>query len=65
MFVPGLPVARVKSVDRDGEGGFVRILCVPIAGVEAHSAVLIMAPGKPVQPDSVLPADAPPQEAKK
>lgn len=65
VFVPGLPVARVKSVDRDGEGGFVRILCVPIAGVEAHSAVLIMAPGKPVQPDSVLPAAAAPQEAKK
>ena len=55
----------MKSVDRDGEGGFVRILCVPIAGVEAHSAVLIMAPGKPVQPESVLPADALPQEVKK
>ncbi|MDP3873373.1 MAG: rod shape-determining protein MreC [Methyloversatilis sp.] len=50
VFAPGLPVARVKSVDRDGSGGFVRILCVPLAGVESHSTVLIMAPGKPVLP---------------
>lgn len=52
VFAPGLPVARVKSVDRDGSGGFVRILCVPLAGIEAHSTVLIMAPGTPVTPDS-------------
>jgi rod shape-determining protein MreC len=50
VFAPGLPVARVKSVDRDGSGGFVRILCVPLAGVESHSTVLIMTPGKPVLP---------------
>jgi rod shape-determining protein MreC len=52
VFAPGLPVARVKSVDRDGSGGFVRILCVPLAGIEAHSTVLIMAPGTPVIPDT-------------
>ena len=56
VFAPGLPVARVKSVDRDGSGGFVRILCVPVAGVEAHSTVLIMTPGKPVEPEAVAPA---------
>ena len=55
VFAPGLPVARVKSVDRDGSGGFVRILCVPVAGVEAHSTVLIMTPGKPVEPEAVAP----------
>jgi rod shape-determining protein MreC len=52
VFAPGLPVARVKSVDRDGSGGFVRILCVPLAGIESHSTVLIMTPGKPVLPDT-------------
>lgn len=59
VFAPGLPVARVKSVDRDGDGGFVRILCVPVAGVESHSTVLVMVPGKPVQPDgAAAPATA-------
>ncbi|MDP2868223.1 rod shape-determining protein MreC [Methyloversatilis sp.] len=58
VFAPGLPVARVKSVDRDGSGGFVRILCVPLAGVESHSTVLIMAPGKPVLPADDVAATA-------
>lgn len=56
VFAPGLPVARVKSVDRDGSGGFVRILCAPVAGVEAHSTVLIMTPGKPVEPEAAASA---------
>ncbi len=56
VFAPVLPVARVKSVDRDGSGGFVRILCVPVAGVEAHSTVLVMTPGKPVEPEATEPA---------
>lgn len=60
VFAPGLPVARVKSVDRDGSGGFVRILCVPLAGVESHSTVLIMAPGKPVLPSTGNDATAAP-----
>jgi rod shape-determining protein MreC len=58
VFAPGLPVARVKSVDRDGSGGFVRILCVPLAGVESHSTVLIMAPGTPVLPAAAETASA-------
>lgn len=64
VFAPGLPVARVKSVDRDGSGGFVRILCVPLAGVESHSTVLIMTPGKPVLPTAAG-AAAPAPEATK
>ncbi len=68
VFAPGLPVARVKSVDRDGSGGFVRILCVPLAGIEAHSTVLIMAPGKPAIPEAAtvdpVAVDAPPAEKK-
>ncbi|MBU0856174.1 MAG: rod shape-determining protein MreC [Gammaproteobacteria bacterium] len=56
VFAPGLPVARVKGVEHDGSGGFVRILCEPIAGVEAHSTVLIMTPGKPVDPAAIAPA---------
>ena len=33
-----------------------RILCVPVAGVEAHSTVLVMTPGKPVEPEATEPA---------
>ena len=40
-------------------GGFVRILCVPVAGVEAHSTVLILKPGKPVDPDTAAASAAP------
>jgi rod shape-determining protein MreC len=58
VFVAGLPVARVKSVDRDGVGGFVRIVCVPVAGVEAHSTVLVMKPGQPVLPEVDMPTAA-------
>lgn len=63
VFAPGLPVARVKSVDRDGSGGFVRILCVPLAGIESHSTVLIMTPGKPVLPDTGAPDTTPAKPA--
>lgn len=62
VFPPGLPVAAVKSVDRDGVGGFVRILCVPVAGVEAHSTVLILKPGTPVDPDTAAASAAPAAE---
>lgn len=44
VFAPGLPVARVISINRDNAGGFARILCAPASGVEAHGQVLVLSP---------------------
>jgi len=39
VYLPGLPVARVTHIDR---GETSRFLCVPIAGVEKNSQVLVL-----------------------
>jgi rod shape-determining protein MreC len=67
VYPPGLPVARVIKVERSGSGGFARITCQPLAGVDRHRHLLILL-AKPVpkiaQP---TPADSTPQngQAKK
>ena len=55
IYLPGLPVARVSSIDRDSSYSFARIVCVPEAGVERHGQVLVL--GK-----RVLPVAAPAEE---
>jgi rod shape-determining protein MreC len=42
IYLPGLPVARVTSIDRDNSFSFARIECVPLAGVERHGQVLVL-----------------------
>lgn len=42
IYLPGLPVARVTSIDRDNSFSFARIECVPLAGVERHGQVLLL-----------------------
>lgn len=59
IYLAGLPVARVKSIDRDNSFAFARIECEPLAGVERHGQVLIL--GKRTPPP--MPAD--PEEPKK
>ena len=54
VYLPGLPVARVIRTDRDSAYTFARIVCEPLAGVESHGQVLVLAPRQ-------LPA-APPAE---
>ncbi|MDP1526961.1 MAG: rod shape-determining protein MreC [Rhodocyclaceae bacterium] len=42
IYLPGLPVARVTSIDRNNSFSFARIECVPLAGVERHGQVLVL-----------------------
>lgn len=42
IYLPGLPVARVTGVNREGAGGFATITCDPAAGVDRHGSVLIL-----------------------
>ncbi|MDR0563486.1 MAG: rod shape-determining protein MreC, partial [Azoarcus sp.] len=41
IFLPGLPVAKVVSVNRES-GSFARILCQPLGGVETSTRVLVL-----------------------
>ena len=47
IFVPGLPVAEIESVDRESDA-FARIMCRPLAGVERSTQVLVL--GRQVLP---------------
>lgn len=53
VYLPGLPVAKVTQIDRASAFMFARINCVPLAGVEQHSQVLVMGERKnmPTRPD--------------
>jgi len=42
LYLPGLPVARVKRIDRDNSYAFARIECEPLAGVERYGHVLVL-----------------------
>ncbi|MDD5250590.1 MAG: rod shape-determining protein MreC [Rhodocyclaceae bacterium] len=42
VYLAGLPVARVSSIDRDNSYAFARIYCDPLAGVERHGQVLVL-----------------------
>ncbi len=48
VYLPGLPVATVRHVDRDTSYAFARIQCDPVAGVERHGQVLVLGV-RPVQ----------------
>jgi rod shape-determining protein MreC len=64
VYPPGLPVARVTSVERRADSGFARISCTPVAGVSAVVHVMILQPV--ANPEIVGPAvaSAPPPAAK-
>lgn len=42
IYLAGLPVGRVASIDRDNSFSFARIECTPLAGVERHGQVLVL-----------------------
>ena len=44
VYPPGLPVARVHSVTRQGDGGFARVLCQPMARTEHSLQLLVLEP---------------------
>lgn len=62
VYPPGLPVARVTSIDRDNSFSFARIECAPLAGVERQGQVLVL--GKRVAPPIPEDAPEPPRKSK-
>jgi len=54
IYLAGLPVARVASIDRNNSFAFAHIECTPLAGVERHGQVLVLgkrtAPPRPEEP---------------
>ncbi|MDR2032072.1 MAG: rod shape-determining protein MreC [Azoarcus sp.] len=62
LFVPGLPVAVVESVERDTDA-FARVTCRPLGGVERSIRVLVLGraelPPPPPKPDSEVSLAAP------
>ncbi len=65
IYPPGLPVARVTTVQRRGESGFARILCTPQALVQGARHVVVLAPltgqipAMPQEPEKKPPATNP------
>lgn len=62
VFLPGLPVAEVESVERESDA-FAVIVCKPLAGVERSSQVLVLGretlPPPPPDPEPGQPAIKP------
>ena len=50
VYPPGLPVARVASVDRQSDSSFARILCQPLARLQGTSHVMVLTPTSQVAP---------------
>ena len=69
VYPPGLPVARVVSVDRRSDTSFTRIQCAPLAKLQGVTHVMVLAPvtrqvpqdadGNPQQVAAAAPASAP------
>ncbi|MDO5624156.1 MAG: rod shape-determining protein MreC [Pseudomonadota bacterium] len=51
VYPPGLPVARVVSVDRRSDTSFTRILCEPLARLGGVVHVMVLTPVTPQTPD--------------
>lgn len=56
VYPPGLPVAQIANVERNAAYLFARILCRPLAGVNAHTQVLVVGAARPI-------AERPPEQA--
>ena len=50
IFLPGFPVAKVISVERDSAYAFARIVGQPLAGVENFGEVMVLAPRQALPP---------------
>jgi rod shape-determining protein MreC len=63
VYPPGLPVARIQSVDRRVESAFARIVCVPQARVRGANQVMILPsmagqiPARPQEPAPTKPVN--------
>jgi rod shape-determining protein MreC len=58
VYPPGLPVARVLRVDRQGETAFARVICVPVSPVRGARQLLVLQYSEPMplRPDVAEPA---------
>lgn len=65
IYPAGLRVARVVSVQRQRDAAFARVLCAPLADVDAGRHVLVLAPLSPLVPPpgsaGSAPAQSPPR----
>jgi rod shape-determining protein MreC len=59
VYPPGLPVAKVTTVERRADSGFARISCKPEALVEGARHVMVLAPLSGQLPARPAPEDAP------
>jgi rod shape-determining protein MreC len=59
VYPPGLPVAKVSTVERRADSGFARISCKPEALVEGARHVMVLAPLSGQLPARPAPEDAP------
>ena len=57
LYLPGLPVATVQSIDRDSQA-FARIYGLPTGGVEQSTQVLVMGRAEPLPPPMAEAPDA-------
>ena len=44
IYPPGLPVAHIHSITHQGDGGFARVLCQPMARPEHSLQLLVLEP---------------------
>jgi rod shape-determining protein MreC len=59
VYPPGLPVAKVATVDRKADAGFARILLVPLAVSDGVRHVMVLEPiGLQMPARPAPPADA-------
>ncbi len=50
LYLAGFPVAKVVNIERDSAYSFARIFCVPIAGVENFSEMMVLDPRQALPP---------------
>lgn len=56
VYPAGLAVARIERVTREPDSPFARVLCAPLAHVDAGRYVLVLTPQRPLAPAPAAPA---------
>lgn len=62
IYPPGIPVAKVVTVERDPDYPFARVTCLPLAGVDTHRHLLVLSempklPERPMEKPALADAD--------
>ena len=65
IFLPGFPVGRVTSIERDTAFAFARIYALPLASVENFGEVMILSPREELPPPPPEPQQKKPGAGKK